>query len=54
VVTGDGRGVITEFPAEDLLVAGQRYCTVGGPLPTVREPQSPRTRPLPQARPTAG
>ena len=34
VVTADGCEVITKFPAEELLVAGQRYWTVGGPLPT--------------------
>src|SRR5258706_15023717 len=32
-----GHEVITRFPAEELLVAGQRYYTVNGPLPTVRE-----------------
>lgn len=42
VVTEDGCEVITKFPAEDLLVAGQRYYTVGGQLPTLREPQSHR------------
>jgi Xaa-Pro aminopeptidase len=40
VVTADGCEVITRFPAEDLLVAGQRYFAVGGPLPTLRETQS--------------
>ncbi len=40
VVTADGCEVITKFPAEDLLIAGQRYWTVGGPLPAVRESQS--------------
>ena len=40
VVTTDGCEVITKFPAEDLLVAGQRYWTVGGPLADVREAQS--------------
>ncbi len=40
VVTDDGCEVITKFPAEDLLVAGQRYYTVGGPLPTTRDAQS--------------
>ena len=40
VVTADGCEVITKFPAEDLLVAGQRYWTVDGSLPTVRESQS--------------
>ena len=40
VVTADGCEVITKFPAEDLLVAGQRYYTTGGALPTTREAQS--------------
>jgi Xaa-Pro aminopeptidase len=40
VVTADGCEVITKFPAEDLLVAGQRYWTVDGALPTVRDSQS--------------
>ncbi|GIF71438.1 M24 family metallopeptidase [Asanoa siamensis] len=40
VVTADGCEVITKFPAEELLVAGRRYWTVGGPLTTEREPQS--------------
>jgi Xaa-Pro aminopeptidase len=40
VVTADGCEVITKFPAEDLLVAGQRYYTVGGSLPTTRDAQS--------------
>ena len=40
VVTADGCEVITKFPAEELLVAGQRYFTVGGPLSTRRESQS--------------
>lgn len=40
VVTADGSEVITKFPAEDLLVAGQRYWTVGGKLDTLRESQS--------------
>jgi Xaa-Pro aminopeptidase len=40
VVTADGCEVITKFPAEDLLVAGRRYWTVGGELPTLREAQS--------------
>ncbi|MDE3169629.1 MAG: aminopeptidase P family protein [Acidobacteriota bacterium] len=37
VVTETGHEVITRFPAEELLVAGQRYYTVNGPLPTTRE-----------------
>ena len=40
VVTADGCEVITKFPAEELLVAGRRYWTVGGPLTTEREAQS--------------
>jgi Xaa-Pro aminopeptidase len=40
VVTKDGCEVITRFPAEDLLVAGARYYTASGPLPTTRETQS--------------
>jgi Xaa-Pro aminopeptidase len=40
VVTADGCEVITKFPAEELLVAGQRYYTTGGFLPTIRESQS--------------
>ena len=44
VVTADGCEVITRFPAERLLVAGQRYWTVSGPLATTREVQSNRNR----------
>jgi Xaa-Pro dipeptidase len=40
VVTADGCEVITKFPAEELLVAGRRYWTATGPLPTLRESQS--------------
>jgi len=40
VVTKTGCEVITRFPAEQLLVAGQRYQTVSGPLATMREHQS--------------
>ena len=40
VVTADGCEVITKFPAEELLVAGRRYYSVGGALPIVRESQS--------------
>jgi Xaa-Pro aminopeptidase len=40
VVTDDGCEVITKFPAEELLVAGQRYFTVDGQLPTLRHSQS--------------
>jgi Xaa-Pro aminopeptidase len=40
VVTADGCEVITRFPAEELLIGGQRYFAAGGPLPAVREFQS--------------
>jgi Xaa-Pro dipeptidase len=40
VVTADGCEVITKFPAEELLVAGRKYWTVGGELDTLREAQS--------------
>ncbi|MFI8484004.1 M24 family metallopeptidase [Streptomyces rubrogriseus] len=40
VVTADGCKVITKFPAEDLIVAGQRYYAAGGALPTLRDSQS--------------
>jgi Xaa-Pro aminopeptidase len=40
VVTADGCEVITRFPAEELLVAGQRYFATSGPLPAVREAES--------------
>jgi Xaa-Pro aminopeptidase len=40
VVTASGCQVITKFPAEDLLVAGRKYWTAGGELPTLREAQS--------------
>src|SRR5215208_4248220 len=37
VVTPTGHEVITRFPAEQLLVAGAPFVTVGGTLPTLRE-----------------
>jgi Xaa-Pro aminopeptidase len=40
VVTADGCEVITRFPAEDLVIAGKPYFTVGGTLPLERDPQS--------------
>jgi Xaa-Pro aminopeptidase len=40
VVTSDGCEIITRFPAEELIVAGHRYHTVGGPLPATRETES--------------
>src|SRR6266566_3397322 len=45
VVTADGCEVITKFPAEELLVAGQKYWTAGGSLNTLRESQSHRNTP---------
>src|SRR5919201_4849736 len=44
LVTADGAEVITRFPAEQLLVAGQRYWTVSGPLATTREVTSDLNR----------
>jgi Xaa-Pro aminopeptidase len=44
VVTADGCEVITRFPAEQLMVAGHRYYTATGPLPTTRETQSTLNR----------
>ena len=41
VVTADGCEVITKFPAEDLLVCGTRYWTIGGALPTLRDTPVP-------------
>jgi Xaa-Pro aminopeptidase len=40
VVTATGCEVVTRFPAEALLVAGQRLFTVSGPLPDLRSAQS--------------
>jgi Xaa-Pro aminopeptidase len=40
VVTKDGCEVMTRFPAEELLVAGVRYISTGGPLNGVRDTQS--------------
>jgi hypothetical protein len=40
VVTANGCEVVTKFPAEDLLVAGQRYYSLDGHLPLLREAQS--------------
>ncbi|MCY4086256.1 MAG: Xaa-Pro peptidase family protein [Actinomycetia bacterium] len=40
VVTAEGCEIITRFPAEELMVAGRRYYTAGGPLPTTRETES--------------
>ena len=40
VVTATGCEVITKFPAEELLVAGQRYYAVGGVLDQTRDSQS--------------
>jgi Xaa-Pro aminopeptidase len=41
VVTPTGHEVITRFPAEELLIAGAPFVTVGGTLPTIREPEAP-------------
>ena len=39
-MTADSCEVITKFPTEQLLVAGQRYFAVGGTLAEARESQS--------------
>jgi Xaa-Pro aminopeptidase len=41
VVTPTGHEMITRFPAEQLLVAGAPFVTVGGTLPTLRESEAP-------------
>src|ERR1700730_4385343 len=53
VVTKDGCEVITRCPAEELLVAGVRYYTATGPLPTTRETQSNLNAHLNGNRPAA-
>jgi Xaa-Pro aminopeptidase len=55
VVTADGVEVITRFPSEELMVAGPRYYTAGGPLPQSREVESHRNsdRLLPEAHAVA-
>ena len=40
VVTKDGCEVLTRFPAEELMITGQKYYTATGPLAGTREPQS--------------
>jgi Xaa-Pro aminopeptidase len=47
VVTPTGHEVITRFPAEQLLIAGAPFVTVGGTLPTLRETEVP---PNPEVR----
>ena len=42
VVTKTGVELITRFPAEELMVAGKRYFTTNGWLPTTRDTQSHR------------
>jgi len=46
VVTKDGCEIITRFPAEDLLVAGKPYYTVGGTLELGRDRESNRNTTL--------
>src|SRR3954471_13418939 len=52
VVTKDGAQVITRFPAEDLVIAGKPYYTVGGTLPLQREVTSDRNTLLDPAEQT--
>jgi Xaa-Pro aminopeptidase len=49
VVTKDGCQVITRFPAEDLVIAGKPYYTVGGSLPLEREVTSDQNTSLDDA-----
>ena len=49
VVTKDGCQVITRFPAEDLVIAGKPYYTVGGTLPLEREVTSDKNTTLDDA-----
>jgi Xaa-Pro aminopeptidase len=53
VVTATGCEVVTKFPAEDLLIAGQRFFTVNGPLPTLRSSQSHLNTPAGRGEPGA-
>jgi Xaa-Pro aminopeptidase len=54
VVTADGCEILTRFPAEELMVAGQtNYFTVKGALPATRETQSHRNNPAFEPRPDA-
>lgn len=46
VVTKDGCEIITRFPAEDLLIAGQPYYTAGGTLSLQRDTESNRNTEL--------
>jgi hypothetical protein len=45
VVTKQGSEVISRFPAEELLVAGKKYYSVDGALPTVRDTESQYNNP---------
>ncbi len=50
VVSAGGCEVITRFPAEDLVIAGKPYYTVGGSLPLEREVTSERNTVLDHGR----
>jgi Xaa-Pro aminopeptidase len=54
VVTATGCEVITRFPAEELLIAGSGYHTVGGQLPGEREIESHRNSPRELETPDRG
>lgn len=45
VVTAEGCEVISRFPAEELVIAGKRYQTIGGEISAVREVESHRNSP---------
>lgn len=50
IVTGDGVECISKFPAEELLVAGRRYFTTGGYLPSVRDSESHKNTDTPTGK----
>lgn len=53
VVTADGCEVISRFPAEELMVTGQKYYTATGPLNNTRDTESNYNNPriYPEGRP---
>lgn len=53
VVTADGCEVISRFPAEELMVTGQKYYAATGPLSNTRDTESQYNNPrvFPQGRP---
>lgn len=58
VVTADGCEVISRFPAEELMITGQKYYAATGPLSNTRDTESqynnPRINPNGRPSPTGG